>query len=85
MKYTLVNQNTTNAMRLQSIGNVLGTPASEIKKGDILMWNFGSKGEVLEIVNETPKTITIKEKEVGASYVGERKMTKSRLVCILNK
>jgi hypothetical protein len=47
------------------------------------MWNLGSKGEVLEIVKETPKTITIKEKQVGASYVGERKMTKSRLVCIL--
>ena len=83
MKYTLVNETATNAMRLQSIGNVLGTPAREIKKGDILMWNFGSKGEVLEIVNETPKTITIKEKQVGASYVHERKMTKSRLVCIL--
>ena len=83
MKYTLVNKTATNAMRLQSIGNVLGTPASEIKKGDILMWKFGSKGEVLEIINETPKTKTIKEKQVGASYVGERKMTKSRLVCIL--
>ena len=83
MKYTLVNEKATNAMRLQSIGNVLGTPASEIKKGDILMWNFGSKGEVLEIINETPKTITIREKQVGAFYVGERKMTKSRLVCIL--
>ena len=83
MEYTLVNETATNAMRLQSIGNVLGSPASKIKKGDILMWNFGSKGEVLEIVKETPKTITIKEKQVGASYVGERKMTKSRLVCIL--
>ena len=83
MTYTLVNQTTTNAMRLQSIGNVLGTPASEIKKGDFLMWNFGSKTEVLEIVNETAKTITIKEKEVKSDYTGERKMTKSRLVCIL--
>ena len=83
MKYTLVNETATNAMRLQSIGNVLGTPESEIKKGDILMWNFGSKGEVLEIINETSKTITIKEKQVGDSYVGERKMTKTRLVCIL--
>lgn len=83
MKYTIVNSTGKNAMRLQSIGNVLGTPAGEIKKGDILMWNFGSKGEVLEIVSETAKTITIKEKQVGTSYVGERKMTKTRLVCIL--
>lgn len=85
MKYTLVNETATNAMRLQSIGNVLGTPAGEIKKGDILMWNFGSKSEVLEILNETSKTISIKEKQVGTSYIGERKMTKSRLVCILKK
>ena len=83
MEYTLVNARTKNVMRLQAIGNVQGTTASEIKKGDILMWNFGSKSEVLEILNETPKTITIKEKQVGASYIGERKMTKSRLVCIL--
>ena len=83
MKYTLINETATNAMRLQGIGNVLGNPASEIKKGDILMWNFGSKSEVLEIVKETRKTITIKEKQVGCSYIGERKMTKSRLVCIL--
>jgi hypothetical protein len=83
MKYTLVNETATNAMRLQSIGNVLGTPAIEIKVGSFLLWNFGSKTEVLEIVNETAKTITIKEKTVGTSYVGERKMTKTRLVCIL--
>lgn len=83
MKYTRVNETETNAMRLQSIGYVLGTPAGEIKESDILMWNFGSKSEVLEILNETPKTITIKEKQVGGSFIGERKMTKSRLVCIL--
>ena len=83
MKYTLVNSTEKNAMRLQSIGNVPGTPASEIKKGDILMWNFGSKGEVIEIVSQTAKTITIKEKQVGGAYIGERKMTKTRLVCIL--
>lgn len=83
MEYTLVNKSTANAIRLQSIGNVLGTSASEIKKGDVLMWNFGIKSEVLEILNETEKTITIKEKQVINSYIGERKMTKSRLVCII--
>lgn len=83
MTYTRVNETHQNAMRLQSMGNVLGTEAKEIKKGDILMWNFGSKSEVLEILKQTPKTITIKELQLGGAYIGERRLLKSRLVCIL--
>ncbi len=83
MKYALVNQYTKNAMRLQGVGVVLGTPAKEIKKGDFLMWNFGYKSQVIEIVKETEKTITIKEKTCESNYIGERKLSKSRLVCIL--
>jgi hypothetical protein len=82
MKYTLVNQNTTNAMRLQSIGNVLGTPAVEIKKGDSLMWNFGAVEVVENILKQTEKMIVISISYNGKLY--ERKLAKSRLVCILN-
>lgn len=53
MKYQLVNEGIKNAMRLQSIGVVLGIPASEIKKGDLLMWNFGSVYTVNSILKET--------------------------------
>tara|TARA_R110000824_G_scaffold372075_1_gene561912 strand:- start:3874 stop:4128 length:255 start_codon:yes stop_codon:yes gene_type:complete len=84
MKYQLVNQATKNAMRLQAIGFVLGTQAKEVKVGDYLMWNFGSKSIVLEIVKETAKTIIIKtEGEHG--YIGERRLKKDRLVCKLEK
>lgn len=81
MKYTLVNENTKNAMRLQSIGMVLGTPAGEIKKGDSLMWNFGSVELVNDILKETEKMIVITILINGKLY--ERKLLKTRLVCIL--
>ena len=82
MKYTLVNENTTNAMRLQSIGNVLGTPAIKIKKGDSLMWNFGEVEVVENILKQTEKMMIISISYNGKLY--ERKLAKSRLVCILN-
>jgi len=82
MKYTLVNENTTNAMRLQSIGNVLGTPAIKIKKGDSLMWNFGAVEVVENILKQTEKMMIISISYNGKLY--ERKLAKSRLVCILN-
>ena len=84
MKYVIVNETNPRAMRLQSIGNVLGTPASEVKKGDFLMWNFGSKSEVIDIINETKSFITAKMRSEGG-YEGERKLKKTRLVCILEK
>ena len=81
MKYTLVNQNEKIAIRLQSVGNVLGTPASEIKKGDNLMWNFGAVEVVKEILKETNKTVVISILYNEKLY--ERKLAKKRLVCIL--
>lgn len=85
MKYALVNAAHPQAMRLQGIGIVLGTPAGDVKVGDRLMWNFGYMSEVLEIVKETPKTITVKTKSLDSDYVGEHKMGKSRLVCITSQ
>lgn len=83
MKYQLVNQGTKNAMRLQSIGLVQGTPASEIKKGSFLMWNFGSVSVVNEIIHETAKMIVVSTSPKGSDKVFQRKFLKTRLVCIL--
>lgn len=83
MKYTRVSQSHENAMRLQSIGFVLGTPAKEIKKGSNLMWNFGTVSQVIDIIKETEKTITISTSYEGKTY--ERKLLKTRLVCILEE
>ena len=80
-KYTLVNATAENTMRLLSIGNVLGSPAKEIKKGDKLMWNFGAVELVNDILKETAKMIVVSISYKGNLY--ERKLAKNRLVCIL--
>jgi hypothetical protein len=81
MKFTLVRETTENAMRLQAIGCVLGTPATQIKIGDSLMWNFGGVEVVKEILKETDKMLTISILYKDKLY--ERKLAKKRLVCIL--
>lgn len=84
MKYATVNAAHPQAMRLQSIGIVLGTPSAEIKQGDFLMWNFGSVYSVNSIVSETEKTITIETSPKGKpGEVYTQKLFKKRLVCIL--
>lgn len=83
MKYAKVNENHPQAMRLQSIGFVMGTPAKEIKTGSEIMWNFGSTSEVLSIVKETPATLTVLEKCCASGYTATRRLNKNRLVCLL--
>lgn len=85
MKYQLVNEGTKNAMRLQSVGFVLGTPAGEIKSGDFLMWNYGSVYSVNEILKETPKTIVISTSPKDSDKIYVQRLKKDRLVCKLTK
>ena len=44
-------------VHLQSVGNVPGTPAENIKVGDILTWNFGYKATVTGIIKRTAKSV----------------------------
>lgn len=83
MKYTLVNKDSKNSMTLQSVGHVLGTPAKEIKKGDSLMWNFGSVYVVNDILKKTNKTLVISTSPENSDKVYEQRLSKERLVCIL--
>ncbi len=83
MTYATVNKSNPNSMTLQSIGNVLGTPAANIKQGDSLMWNFGFVEFVNAIVKETEKMIVVSI-TTKSGFIGERKLSKTRLVCILN-
>lgn len=84
MQYAIVSKFHKNAMQLQSIGWVIGTQSSEIKKGDFLMWNFGSVYSVNEILKETEKTITISTSpKDNKNQVYTQKLLKTRLVCIL--
>lgn len=83
MIYTaLNNMEQKNAMRLQSIGIVQGTPAAELKAGDTMMWNWGFKSTVKEVVTAGAKSITIVEvSSTGTEYT--RTFRNTRLVCIL--
>lgn len=81
--YTVFSHPTKDTLQLQSVGHVLGTPAGEIKAGDVLMWNFGMTSEVTEVVRETPKMIVINVK-CSSGKIYERKMIKTRLVCRLS-
>ena len=85
MKYQSVNENNPRAMRLIEMGLVLGTPASEIKAGDVLMWNYGYTSQVNSIIRETAKTLTISVTETKSQKIFERKLHKNRLVCLLSK
>lgn len=85
MTCTKVNETAKNAMRLQSVGIVAGTPAAEVKKGDFLMWNFGSIYTVNEILRETAAYIFISTSPKDSDKVFEQKLKKDRLICILQK
>lgn len=85
MKYQSVNENHPKAMRLIEMGLVLGTPASEIKVGDWLMWNYGHISQVNSIIKETAKTLKISVTETKSQKIFERKLYKNRLICLLTK
>lgn len=86
MKYAIVSRFNPNAMQLQSIGWVLGTPAGEVKPGDHLMWNFGSVYIINAIVSETGKSKTVSTSPINEpGKVFTQRFLKTRLVCRLEK
>jgi hypothetical protein len=74
-------------MRLQSIGQVQGTPAGELKVGDVTRWNFGDLERIVEIdFSPTGKTVYAKIEYMnreGVLVQTERTMRTSRLVNIV--
>lgn len=63
--------------------------ASDIKVGDVLMWNYGATAKVVEIVKETPKYIIIKEEYTKSTIGSEgetynRRLLKTRLVAYVS-
>lgn len=69
-------------MHLIGWGDVEAQPAENVKIGDILMWNYGIKSEVVSIDKTTDKSITISERYSNGKLY-QRLMRKNRLVCIL--
>lgn len=84
-QYTHTTATDPNAMRLQSVGWVVGTPAQEIKQGDALLWNFGIIYIVNEVSNETNRFIEINTSPLDKPINRyNQRLRKDRLVCILN-
>ena len=77
----------TNTVKLQGIhGAQKGTPTKNLKVGDVIIWNFGYKSEVVEIIpSKTGKTITFMLKSLESGNINPRKMGAERLVVIDEK
>lgn len=73
-----------NTIKLQGIsGRQAGTKAEDLKIGDVIIWNFGYKSEVVEITpSKTGKTITFMLKSFESGNVSARKMGAERLVVV---
>ena len=73
-----------NTVKLQGIhGAQKGTPTKNLKVGDVIVWNYGYKSEVVEIIpSKTGKTITFMLKSFESGNISPRKMGADRLVVI---
>ena len=76
-----------NTVKLQGIyGAKEGTPTKDLKVGDVLIWNYGYKSEVVEILpSKTGKTITFMLKSLESGNISPRKMGSDRLVVVEKK
>lgn len=76
-----------NTVKLQGIyGAKEGTPTKDLKVGDVLIWNYDYKSEVVEIIpSKTGKTITFMLKSLESGNISTRKMGADRLVVVEEK
>ncbi|MEE1247710.1 MAG: hypothetical protein UHU19_00505 [Lachnospiraceae bacterium] len=74
-------------VKLQGIyGQQKGTSTKNLKVGDIIIWNYGYKSEVVEIIpSKTGKTITFMLKSLENGKINSRKMGADRLVVVEEK
>lgn len=61
-------------------GDLPAVPAGEIKKGDVLVWNFGYKSTVLEVIKRTKAQIILLLKSNDSGNTAERRLGINRLV-----
>ena len=77
----------TNTIKLQGIsGQQKGTATKDLKVGDVIIWNYGYKSEVVEIIpSKTGKTITFMLRSFEGNKISHRKMGDDRLVVVESK
>lgn len=73
-----------NTIKLQGIaGQQAGTAVKDLKIGDVLVWNYGYKSEVVELIpSKTGKTITAMLRSQQDGQIRPRKMGAERLVVV---
>lgn len=70
-------------IQLQSVGQVDARKTSNLKVGDIIMYNFGSTAKITKIEpSKSGKTFNVTTKSSESGYIGERKYGADRLVGI---
>lgn len=71
-----------NTVKLQGIhGQQTGTATKDLRIGDIIIWNFGYKSEVVGIApSKSGKMITFQLRSLESGNINERKMGAGRLV-----
>lgn len=76
-----------NTVKLQGIyGQQPGTPTKNLKIGDVIIWNYGYKSEVVEIhPSKTGKTINFILRSLESGEINPRKMGADRLVVVEEK
>lgn len=77
-------ENMKNTIKLQGVaGQQTGTAVKDLKIGDVLVWNYGSKSEVVELIpSKTGKTITAMLRSQQDGQIRPRKMEAERLVVV---
>lgn len=74
------NHTPARTLHLQGIGKVLGVPLAEIQAGDVLMWNYGSKSEVVSVEPVTANTYALTTRTADGKTWTQRKRG-TTLVC----
>lgn len=67
-------------VRLQGIGWFTGTPADELKVGDVLVWNYGHRSTILGIEPKGKLSLTLRMREHHDEQESSRVVRKTRLL-----
>lgn len=69
-------------VKLQGVsGQQTGTPTKDLKIGDVIIWNFGYKSEVVGVhPTKTGKQITFDLKSLEDGKIRPRRMGANRLI-----
>lgn len=72
----------TRTVKLMGVyGRTDAKPAEEMQVGDIVLWNYGVKGVVLNIVpSASGKTYDITTKTLDTGYISTRRYGAKRLI-----